>query len=175
MNRRERRAKAACRRASSSASRASASRVMVTSAHWRDGQSDGIRLTLHHDGDEGTQLARRLLNDLPVWDLNANAEDVLNRLGDIGAREQRDAGSVYTAFMSIFWLTTRGHLAPDEWNGLVWACAYEDMLVFTEQNPLTIDIARGAQTGVDVTAEARSGGINAIRTIADWARARPPR
>ena len=154
-------------------------RVVTVGALWRANKPGGISVRIEFGADNGILFAQHLLDALAEWDAHPTV-DYAEQLAEIGAMTVTDQAEMPIVFMNINWLVERGHLIPDEFNGLFWCLEHQGRgaIAFTEQNPLTIDLDGAFNDSSDVTMEAKAGAWSAVRAVNDWARQqgrKPPR
>src|ERR1700722_5900253 len=98
-------------------------------AHWRSDTPDGLSVGFEFaaEDDDGANVSRWIHDQLATFDENTTVEDVLDELRAIPGRanggadiEQREGATVLAM---IYWLRERGHLKPDELNGVSWQWA----------------------------------------------------
>lgn len=161
--------------------------VLAVSAYYKNDKPGGIGVGLNFVGREGIDFCHELEANLGVYDRLLPLERVL-QIVDKFSRDRPDfsdrsslairSGAVMDIVGSIYWLQERGHLAPDEYNGLAFGCFRDGALVVSEVNPVTIDDAMTGLVAVDVTdifraskAPALDQGLFAsLRAVADHAR-----
>src|SRR4051794_10628641 len=102
-----------------------ASRVMSVSAFWRNDRPGGIGFTIQFEGRDphaGSHYQEAVERSLLTWDKHANAADLLAQLADFatvgGASFTRQ--EQFVTIVNVAWLESRGHLASDDFNGILW-------------------------------------------------------
>jgi hypothetical protein len=161
--------------------------VVFAHAHFRETEHEtgiGCVVDFHGHPGDGIEFCRDLERRARDYDASGIKRsvflDTLRRLSARSLTLTRDEQAM--AFDAIYWLESRGHLKSDEHNGCVFSWIVGTTLCSGEQNPVLIDPVAAAfdGRGIDAT-EAMSAATtladpagNALRAIADHARAQPP-
>lgn len=96
--------------------------IIHVGAFWKNDQARGIGFErVFIEG--GKQFAAQMKEALAAYDQGgAEPEDLIEQLQEMGAdgKWRSDEQLQIVVFMNIYWLEQRGHLQPDEYNGVRW-------------------------------------------------------
>jgi hypothetical protein len=80
------------------------------------------------------------LERLSFYDQHTTREAIEAQLEEWGAHRAALRSQDRISVVSyVFWLQARGHLTPDDCNGVIWYCSVGNDLVLMEHNPFGVD------------------------------------
>jgi len=160
-------------------------RVLMVSAYYKNDQPGGLGVTLKFpvdvpEGMSGVAFCRGLEACLPEYD-KLTVGEVLEGLRALGEARLDRREAAAEAIMGVHWLQVRRHLAVDEYNGTLFNCIFQNTLINSETNPVTVDLAAAMKSGdpidvTDVVTASKHPGLDpglapSIRAVVDHARA----
>lgn len=107
-------------------------RLLKIGAYYKNDEPGGFGAILTRDGfgDDLDLIVTMIVNAIPAYDQAASergasavASHLEEQIRAIGNESDPDMRWVITAMCNIHWLENRGHLQPDEFNGMVFLYA----------------------------------------------------
>jgi hypothetical protein len=114
--------------------------VFTVGVYWRNDQPGGIGFT-YDMKDGGIEFCEEIERTMPAMDISGiTAERVTCRLRELALYgSDMNRRQAIECILNVHWLQTRGHLKPDEFNGTLFGCRFdEEFIAFSERNPVTI-------------------------------------
>jgi hypothetical protein len=96
-------------------------RLVGVAAFWRNDHEGGLSVYLGFSSGASEPFVGAVQRAMTVYDASPNREPYLAWLAEVAPRKERlSKPEIFRAIASISWLEQRGHLVPDEFNGVIW-------------------------------------------------------
>jgi hypothetical protein len=97
-------------------------KIRRVEAFYKNDKPGGLGI-IYEFKDGGERFVAGLERAMETWDANADPQDLLNQLDELGARREHVSltdEENWVSLMNICWLELRGHLKPDRFNGAIF-------------------------------------------------------